>query len=380
MERYVVKDGKRLRCGYTTGTCAAGAAKAAGQMLLSGEEVSALRLTTPSGVSVMLDICDISRSENAVRCAIRKDAGDDPDVTNGLLIYAKVEKRPSGFQITGGEGIGRVTRPGLACAPGGPAINPVPMDMIQKGLREVAEKFGYTGGFWVEISAPGGEALAKRTFNPRLGIEGGISILGTSGIVEPMSQQAIIDTIYTELDSHRAVDEELVLLCPGNYGRDFAQNTLGIDLESGVKCSNYVGSAIDYAAYKGFREILLIGHAGKLLKLAAGVFNTHSSIADCRHEILAAHAALHGADQFLIRRLLEIVTVDEGIYILQEAGILRETMGTIGEKISDHLAARLRRMGKADCRIAVLLFSNQYGELLRTEDAGELIQKIKGGP
>lgn len=378
MERYITKGGKRLRCGYTTGTCAAGTAKAAAQMLLGGKEVTALRLTTPAGVSVMLEICNSSRGDNAVSCAVRKDAGDDPDVTNGLLIYARVEKRTSGFCITGGEGIGRVTQPGLACKQGEFAINPIPMQMIRDGLREAAEQYGYTGGFRATISAPGGEAIARRTFNPRLGIVGGISILGTSGIVEPMSEQAIIDTIYAELGSRRAGGELRLLLCPGNYGRDFAMDMLGIDLESGVKCSNYIGSAIDYAAYKGFKEILLIGHGGKLMKLAAGVFNTHSAVADCRQEILAAHAALHGADQALIQRLMETVAIDEGIRLLREAGLLEQTMGSIREKISEHLAARLTRIGAADCKIEFLLFSNQYGELLRTADVRALIQKIKG--
>ena len=200
MEEYLVKDGKRLRLGYTTGSCAAAAAKAAAWMLLTGRKKDTIRLQTPKGIELNLDVLETELSPDEVRCAIRKDSGDDPDVTRGTLIFAAVRKSATpGVTIDGGEGVGRVTKPGLDQPVGAAAINSVPRQMIEENVREVCALVGYDGGLDVTISAPEGEALAKKTFNPRLGIEGGISILGTTGIVEPMSEQALLDTIRVEL-------------------------------------------------------------------------------------------------------------------------------------------------------------------------------------
>lgn len=190
MDSFVVKGGKRLRCGFTTGSCAAGAAKAAAQMLLTGDIISQVLVTTPSGVKLELEILSVSKTDGAVSCAVCKDAGDDPDVTNGVLVFAKVNVCGNGFYVEGGEGVGVVTKEGLACTVGEPAINPVPRQMIEQALRQAAESCGYDGGLKAQIYVPGGDKLAQRTLNPMLGIEGGISILGTSGIVEPMSEKA----------------------------------------------------------------------------------------------------------------------------------------------------------------------------------------------
>ena len=197
LEEYVYQDQKRLRCGYTTGSCAAAAAKAAAQMLLTNKWVNEVELCTPKGIRLLLPICRTQRSEASVSCAVQKDSGDDPDVTDGILVFAEVSQLAEGIVIEGGEGIGRVTRPGLACAVGEAAINPGPRNMIASSLQEVSMAYGYSGGWHVILSVPEGKPIAERTFNPRLGIVGGISILGTTGIVEPMSERALIETIRT---------------------------------------------------------------------------------------------------------------------------------------------------------------------------------------
>ena len=194
-EYYIRSGQKKLRCGYTTGTCAALAAAGAARLLLTGAPPETLRLVTPKGVAVEVEPAEWVLENGAARCAVYKDGGDDADVTTGHLVVATVTKTASGIAIDGGKGVGRVTKPGLDQPVGAAAINRVPRQMIAGAVQAVCEDTGYEGGLSVVISVPSGEELARRTFNPSLGIEGGISILGTSGIVEPMSAQAIVDTI-----------------------------------------------------------------------------------------------------------------------------------------------------------------------------------------
>lgn len=224
---YVIRNQKKLRFGYTTGSCAAGAARGAARLLLGEDEISEVELMTPKGILLHLEILDRKRSENAASCAVRKDAGDDPDTTNGILVYAKVEKflirsdMEDRIVIDGGIGVGRVTKPGLSQKVGEAAINPVPRAMILQAVEEIADQYHYEGGLKVTISVPEGEKIARKTFNPRLGIVGGISILGTSGIVEPMSEKALIDSIRVEMTQHAAMGEQYMLVTPGNYGADY---------------------------------------------------------------------------------------------------------------------------------------------------------------
>ena len=301
----VVSQGKLMRRGYTTGSCAAAASKAAAVMLLSGEETDTTILDTPKGITLTLDVLDILRGPGFARCAIRKDSGDDPDDTNGTLIYAtvselqaeipeeelvmqprtaSVEQLDGRVEIWGGVGVGKVTKPGLACKVGGPAINPVPRKMITQEVLSAMKQYGYEKPLRVVISIPDGSAIAPKTFNPRLGIEDGISVLGTSGIVEPMSDRALIDTMYTEMDSRKANGYKDLLVFFGNYGADFTRDEMKIDISTAVTCSNFVGELLDYAVLKGFESVLIVGHSGKLIKLAQGVMNTHSKYADCRSE------------------------------------------------------------------------------------------------
>lgn len=340
LEQYVYKNRKKLRCGYTTGSCAAAAAKAAAQMLLGGQRTETVELVTPSGQKLLLDVEEILQEKERVSCAIRKDSGDDPDITNGILIFASVEKAEDGFRLEGGTGVGRVTLPGLDQPVGEAAINTVPRRMITRAVEDICAQYGYTGGIRVLISIPEGVRLAGRTFNPRLGIEGGLSILGTTGIVEPMSEAALLDTIEVEMKQRAAQGWKKIILTPGNYGMDFLKEALHLDQEKSVKCSNYIGEALDKAVETGFESVLLVGHIGKLVKLGAGVMNTHSRWADARLETLASCAILAGGEAGTAAALLRSNTTEEALEILRGKGPFEETMTILLEKIAGHLEHR----------------------------------------
>ncbi len=371
MEEYQISQGKRLRCGYTTGSCATAAAKASAAMLLTGKRIDCVQIDTPKGIVLNLEPEEVSITKNHVTCAIRKDSGDDPDDTNGILIYAKVEKTKNpGISLIGGQGIGQVTKPGLACAVGGPAINPIPRKMITEELMRMMAEMHYQEGLRVTISAPEGVNIAKKTFNPRLGIIGGISILGTSGIVEPMSEKALIETMYVEIDAQFASGNKNLVVFFGNYGEDFTRDVLGLDIRGAITCSNFVGELLDYAVYKGFETLILIGHAGKLVKLAQGVMNTHSKYADCRTEALALYAMFEGADIGTGKAIANCLTTDEAVKILQREGIFEKVIAKITERIDFYMQHRVH--GKI--KTAALMFSNVYGILGKTVLADELVK------
>ena len=376
MEQYVYKNHKKLRYGYTTGSCAAAASKAAAAMLLSGKEISYVELHTPKGIDLRLEVLDISREDNAVSCAIQKDGGDDPDVTNGILIYAKVSREPADeaqIIIDGGIGVGRVTKPGLEQPVGAAAINKVPRQMIRENLEAVCEQYHYHGKLSVVISIPSGVELAAKTFNPRLGIVGGISVLGTSGIVEPMSEQALIDTIRVEMRQKLANGMEYLLVVPGNYGIDFLdQYGHGLQLEDAVKCSNFVGEALDAAVEFGAKGVLLVGHIGKFVKLAGGIMNTHSHNADARMELLTVHAALLGAPVELLQKMMECVTTDDALKYLKEADLMEPVMDRIMEKMEFYVNQRAQHQ----LELGVITFSNVFGILGQTKNVPDLVKKI----
>lgn len=374
MEEYQFSQGKNLRCGYTTGSCATAAAKAAAMMLLTGERVAAVRIDTPKGVVLELEPLEVELAEQYVSCAIRKDSGDDPDDTNGVLVFAKVEKvAKPGVHIEGGVGVGRVTKPGLACAVGGPAINPTPRRMITAEVGSVMEQAGYSEGLLVTISIPEGVEIAKKTFNPRLGIIGGLSVLGTSGIVEPMSEKALIETMYVEMRAQKARGNKHLLVFFGNYGEDFTRDVMQLDLEGAVTCSNFVGELLDYAVFLGFETLLLIGHSGKLVKLAQGVMNTHSKYADCRTELFALEAMFHGASIEVGQEIYHCLTTDEVTKILKREQIFEPVMDKVTERIDFYMQHRVH--GKI--KTAAFMFSNVYGILGKTKAADELIQLHK---
>lgn len=374
MSNLVYKNQTTLKRGYTTGSCAAAAAQAATLLLLTGQLPEVIGLHTPKGIDLFLHPEQAGFDGTVARCCIRKDSGDDPDVTNGICIYADVQKQAQEIVILGGDGVGVVTRPGLSVPVGQPAINPGPRAQITAAVTTAAQQAEYTGGLQITISAENGDQIAKQTYNEHLGIVGGISILGTSGIVEPMSEAALMDTTHLELDSLYAAGARKVLICPGNYGADFARDQLGFDLDQAVKCSNFIGDALDYAAWKGFQQIFLVGHAGKLVKIAAGVMNTHSSVADGRQEIFTAHAALCGAPHDTLQTLMQSVTIDACLEVLDKVNLRNPVLERIGKAIDERLHYRLR--GKAE--IGYLMFTNQSGVLAQSKNAVKLCEEFRG--
>lgn len=373
MEEYIIKDGKKLRLGYTTGSCAAAASKAAAWMLLTGRRKENIQIDTPKGITLDLDVLQISMDDTIVSCAIEKDGGDDPDATKGSLVFAQVTRTETpGIIIDGGHGVGRVTKRGLDQPVGAAAINSVPRQMIRENLEEVCRLTDYHGGLSVVISVPDGEQLAKKTFNPRLGIVGGISILGTTGIVEPMSEQALVDTIRVELRQRKANGAEYVLLTPGNYGSDYIQKEIGIDPKTAVLTSNFIGESLDICKELGFRGALLIGHIGKLVKIAGGMLNTHSKYGDCRMDIMAAHAGAAGLSAPQIAEMLDCATCDDAIRILKENGLCAQTLERISNRISFIIDYRVA----GEMNTGAILFSKEYGFLTETKNARSLLKLI----
>ena len=372
-EHYVRSGQKLLRCGYTTGTCAALGAAGAARLLLTGHAPESVGLRTPKGIVVEVAPQFCRLTADGAACAIVKDGGDDIDATTGLPVIAAVTLLPDAprtVTIDGGAGVGRVTKPGLDQPVGAAAINRVPRQMITEALLREADAVGYGGGFAVVISIEGGEAAAKRTFNPHLGVEGGLSVLGTSGIVEPMSQQALLDTLQIEIHQ-AALKSRRLILAPGNYGLDYlAANYPALHEIPVVKISNFIGEALDMAAAEHFAEVLLVGHVGKLVKLAGGIMNTHSRCADCRTELFCAHAALCGADAATCRALMDAATTDACLDILDAAQLREPVMASLLTAIQLHLDRRAAGAFK----VGAVLFSNRNGPLGHTKTADTLLK------
>lgn len=371
-EQYIYRGGQKLRCGYTTGSCAAAASGAAAEMLISGEISEFSEIMTPKGVPLKLEVLDATISTDYAKCAIKKDSGDDPDITNGILVYAKVSRISDGVEIVGGEGIGKVTKAGLDQPIGEAAINSVPRKMIAAAVEKTAEMYDYHGGFRIEISVPNGEEIAKKTYNPRMGIEGGISIIGTSGIVEPMSNSALIDTIRLEERMRKAEGHNALLLTLGNYSENFIQKSMPFALEKSVKCSNFIGEAIDSALEYGFENILIIGHIGKLVKLGAGIMNTHSAQADGRMDVLVTCGVLAGAESEVLRNIPECATVDAALDILKEHGYMEKTLEILAKRAEYYLDAKVKNAVK----IGAVMFSDKHGITVETSCVCELIEII----
>lgn len=393
MEEYVIKNQKKLRLGITTGTCSAAAAQAAAMQLLLGVENHAVTLRTPKGMTVSVPVYLLESDSRKASYKVVKDSGDDPDVTNGTDVCVTVEyvkqrvreqtdgsrDRSCAFTsesfpyltLDGGIGIGRVMKGGLEQAVGQAAINRVPRQMIFAAVADVCEKANVCEPLHITVWMPEGETLAKRTFNPKLGIEGGLSVLGTSGILEPMSEQAIVATIETEIRQLHAVGEEKVLVTPGNYGQAYASEYLGLDLAKSVKSSNYIGDTIDLAISYGMKDFLLVGNIGKLVKLAAGIFNTHSKVADGRGEIFAVHAAMAGAEAKVVQEIYDCINTDRMLDVVEREGLREAVMQSILAAIEKHVAGRI---GDA-MRFGVIVFSEKYGYLGQTSDAERELNK-----
>ncbi|EHM09260.1 cobalamin biosynthesis protein CbiD [Thermanaerovibrio velox DSM 12556] len=357
-----------LRCGFTTGSAATAAAMGAALWLL-GRPSSWVKVKLPSGSTLSIPLGGCERIPGGAQGWVFKDAGDDPDVTHLSAVAAKVRlHRGDRVTVDGGPGVGTVTRPGLPVPVGAKAINPGPLRMIRENLLEILPR-GI--GAQVEVWVPRGEELAKGTFNPKLGIEGGISILGTTGVVRPMSEDAVVETIRSELSVIRAEGFDLVCLAPGNYGRDFAAS-LGVPGSLTVNVSNYVGKSLEACAKLKFRGLIFIAQVGKMAKVAAGSMDTHSSKSDGRLEALCAYGALHGMNSSWIRRIMECNTAD------QAANLMAATIQ--GRMALEELCRRARDRAKAlsGAEAAVLTFSLPRQELARSGPLEEMIEAMRG--
>ena len=431
MDTFVYKDHKKLRCGYTTGTCAAIAAQGAVRFLLTGSWKETEEIMTPKGIPVCVSLEEKTSGDSWAECAVRKDAGDDYDVTNGILVYARAEfvkdknfyekvqmshLESSGFgvagekpglspenqkqqkkanvahqkeapredliRIDGGIGIGRVTKPGLDQPVGAAAINSVPRKMIRDAVYALLEEAGEFLPVSITISVPAGVEAAKKTFNPVLGIEGGISVLGTSGIVEPMSEEALVETIRTHLNVLKAEGRKWVIAVPGNMGAGFLkgylteQNKTSVGsmeafMNSLVTMSNFVGKTIDLAAELGFSGILIAGHMGKLVKIGNGIMNTHSREADGRMDTMLSCALSAGTEDLeLLRKIQRSNTTDEAMDHLKQAGIIEDTINVFLKRADWHLTHRSRD----EVRTGMIVFGTKGEYLGETEGADAILR------
>lgn len=381
-----MEQGRKLQSGFTTGTCAAAAAKAAAGVLLSGEGVTSVSLVLPTGDRVRFPVTIHDSSSVTASCAVKKESGDDPDVTNGVLVYARVSRRTSQtdisdkpcygleeypfLRLTGGEGIGIVTKKGLSCEPGFYAINPVPRKMIFQEVAEICLSYPRLEGelFLIEVWIPDGVRLAEKTFNPQLGIQGGISILGTTGIVNPMSEQALIETIRLAIRVKAAEGKEVLAVAPGNYGEVFLKEAYGISMDYFIKCSNFIGDTFCMLREEQIGQVLLAGHIGKLIKVAGGILNTHSKYGDHRMEILGECALCAGLSREDTEKLFLMNTTEEAVDYLAYLGKL--------DLVTDVILERIQRVIKEHSGIApeVIVFSNVRGMLGMTDGVTGIIK------
>lgn len=370
---YTYVGGKKLRNGITTGTCATAATKAALDMLLNNSKLEYCQVDLPIGKQIVIPINKIKKGNDFVSCCVVKDAGDDPDITNGIEVYAKVEKNHcSDIVISGGQGIGVVTKPGLPVETGRHAINPVPYRMIQEACKKLLPE---GEGVRVTIYAPEGEKLAKRTLNPKLGIKGGISVLGTTGMVKPMSEEAYKESLRIELEMHVKNGHKKVILVPGNYGYDFCEVILSKQRWPIIKMSNFVGYMLEQCERLEVEEVLMVGDLGKFIKVSGGIFHTHSRQADCRMELIIAYVALLGGKQNLLQELLNAHTTVAAIELLVKRQF--SPMLSLYRKIAEGVSSKSMSYCHQEVKVGTVVFSRGMGELYRDENAQLMIKEMK---
>ena len=376
-DAYVYVGQQKLRRGYTTGSCAAAAAQAAARALFGEEHPQSVQLAVPKGLTLSIPVHSLQTGERWAKASVCKDSGDDPDVTNGIEVFVtlSVSDRP-GIAVCGGVGVGRITKPGLQMPVGEAAINLVPRRMIREQIEQVRQSYPQweSVGLRALVEIPQGVQLAAKTYNPRLGIEGGISVLGTSGIVEPMSEQALLDTIHVELRQRRENGADYILLAPDNYGADYIRDFIGLDPKTAVLTSNFIGDSLEFCKEFGFHGALLIGHIGKFVKLAGGMWNTHSKFGDCRMEIIASHSAALGLRAERTEEILHCATCDDALRILDEEGLKDAFLARLGQRIGTMLGYK-----SGELQSGAILFSKEYGFLCETEGAEELLEQIREG-
>ena len=384
-EDLVCRNRKLLRKGITTGTCAAAAARAAAVMLFTDIDSNSIAVDTPSGERVFVETHLEAENTESITYSVIKYSGDDPDITNGAKVFASLSyidevseyyfesEEYEGLYLTGGDGIGRVTKEGLEQEIGYSAINRVPRKMIFEAVGEIYSQLECRRKLLCTISVENGEELASKTFNPMLGIEGGLSILGTSGILEPMSEKAIVDTIEVLIKQQASQQKEVLLVNPGLYGQRYLKEKLKIDVENSIKCSNFIGETIDMAALYGYKYMLLVGNLGKLVKLAAGIMNTHSGVADGRMEILITHMAMCGGTKEMASELYSCINTDAALDKLKEFGLYEEVI----KSLIGAIESRVNRRAGDELKVGIIIFSEKYGLIGRTEYADEALENYK---
>ncbi len=405
MEEYVYIDGKKYRRGYTTGSCATGASKAAVYMLITKNRINTINIDTPKGIPLLLKVDNINISDTFVECSIKKDGGDDIDATHTMDIYARAEivsknDKNKGYltlkdidslstnseckselykfiRVYGGTGIGVVTKKGLSVDVGKPAINPTPLKMINHEIRKlIGDNFesilGNDKVLKITIFAPQGETVAKKTFNPRLGIVGGISIIGTTGIVEPMSDEGWKKSLSIELQMKKEQGLDKIILVPGNHGEQFIREKLNLDIKYVVRVSNFIGYMIKEAQRIGYKKILMAGHIGKFIKVSAGIFNTHSKVADARSEILVANLALMGARYEFLNKINQCVTTEEAIELINSSEY-REVYNILSNKCRERVKQYLNE-DSDDIDVEVIIFSMDKSLLGKSDNTDDLVE------
>ena len=405
MEEYVYIDGKKYRRGYTTGSCATGASKAAVYMLITKNRINTINIDTPKGIPLLLKVDNINISDTFVECSIKKDGGDDIDATHTMDIYARAEivaknDKNKGYltlkdidslstnseckselykfiRVYGGTGIGVVTKKGLSVDVGKPAINPTPLKMINHEIRKlIGDNFesilGNDKVLKITIFAPQGETVAKKTFNPRLGIVGGISIIGTTGIVEPMSDDGWKKSLSIELQMKKERGLDKIILVPGNHGEQFIREKLNLDIKYVVRVSNFIGYMIKEAQRIGYKKILMAGHIGKFIKVSAGIFNTHSKVADARSEILVANLALMGARYEFLNKINQCVTTEEAVELINNSEY-REVYNILSNKCRERVKQYLNE-DSDDIDVEVIIFSMDKSLLGKSDNTDDLVE------
>ncbi|EGT5081451.1 TPA: cobalt-precorrin-5B (C(1))-methyltransferase [Clostridioides difficile] len=405
MEEYVYIDGKKYRRGYTTGSCATGASKAAVYMLITKNRINTINIDTPKGIPLLLKVNNINISDTFVECSIKKDGGDDIDATHTMDIYARAEivaknDKNKGYltlkdidslstnseckselykfiRVYGGTGIGVVTKKGLSVDVGKPAINPTPLKMINHEIRKlIGDNFesilGNDKVLKITIFAPQGETVAKKTFNPRLGIVGGISIIGTTGIVEPMSDEGWKKSLSIELQMKKEQGLDKIILVPGNHGEQFIREKLNLDIKYVVRVSNFIGYMIKEAQRIGYKKILMAGHIGKFIKVSAGIFNTHSKVADARSEILVANLALMGARYEFLNKINQCVTTEEAVELINNSEY-REVYNILSNKCKERVKQYLNE-DSDDIDVEVIIFSMDKSLLGKSDNTDDLVE------
>lgn len=368
-DNFVYYNGRKLRKGFTTGTTATAATVAAIRTLLNQEAQETVTVHAANGKVAIFDVEQTDFTKEKASCAIKKDGGDDQDATDGALIFSTVQLRPDNeIHLDGGKGVGRVTQAGLANKPGTPAINPTPRRVIKEAARK---ELGPNRGADIVISVPDGERIAKLTYNPKLGIVGGISILGTSGVVTPMSESSWKHSISIEMNIHRKRGDQSIVLVPGNYGEDFAKDEMGIPADQIVQMSNFVGYVLHEAQRLQFTRVLIVGDLGKMIKVSGGIFSTHSKDADARAEIMVANLALMGGvpTEFL-RKIYGCLTTISMIKLINEAGYQK-----VYQMIVDKIKLRTEKLlahREPHVEIDAVIFSRENGFLAASKPLEEL--------